>query len=185
MNFGSALNDDGSGILLATLMLDAVGENGDESDLELSLDRLVHTDNSEFQTEVTAINGTFTIEASSAPNVALTVNDDAFGNLAKGDSLTLDPSFTLENQGTGAVKVSAYFTTNYGGVHGLVHDTYVIGGSNFGITGTSLSDDDTPVEIDPALLAGETTPYGATLEIPVDQEPGEYLGIIELIFEEV
>ena len=119
------------------------------------------------------------------PNVALTINETTFGNIAAGASKTLDPSFTLENQGTSDVKVHAYFTSNFSGIHGMVSDANVIGGSNFTISGISLTDDGTVTNIDPLLFMGELTKYNATLKIPEDQKSGAYLGVVEIIYEEI
>ena len=129
-------------------------------------------------------NGAVTIGIS-VPDVVLTIQNNTFGNLRRGANLSLDPSFTLENQGTGDAKVQAYFTSNYNGLHGMVNDTYVIGGSNFTISGFPLTDDGTAVEFESLLLAGEKTAYNTNLKVPENQVSGGYLGVVELIYEGV
>ena len=121
-------------------------------------------------------------------NIVVAQMNTAFGDLLAGASNELSPSLNLTNSGGAAADVDAKFTTNVGGLFGLVSGTDVIGGSNFEI-GTdgneaALNDvgSDTALGPNNQVPAGSSVNYDAILTVPGSQAVGSYTGNVRLTF---
>lgn len=134
------------------------------------------------------VNGTFTCEASPAPNVVVTVNNASFGTMLAGNRQELNVSLTLNNTGTVDANITAVFKTDVSSVYGLNGTgENIIQGTNFelGPDGDEKALTNTTAKtVISTILAGETVDYDAILAVPAGQAADDYRGIVELIIEE-
>lgn len=137
----------------------------------------------------------YVVTISSGQSTSITTTTDVlFGALAPGtDDNEIADSFGLTNVGNTDCTVSAAFSTDEGGVYGLVNTTYVIGGGNFSMNNTEGTTptyvdldnlvDATSMTTDNNVIADATEDtWSVTLDIPVGQYAAIYTGTVELTF---
>jgi hypothetical protein len=121
-------------------------------------------------------------------NTVITSSSTNFSANKAGTDFTdnkITDSFVLTNTGDKDATVSVYFTSNYGGLFGMVNNTYVIGASNFSLGSTvwnTLNDDGTAAFLIDKVPAWSDTHYEARVRIPPGQPALDYVGIIEVLF---
>ena len=137
----------------------------------------------------------YTVTVSDGQSTSITSTTDVdFGALNPGtDNNEIPDSFGLTNVGNTDCTISAAFSTDEGGIYGLVNTTYVIGGGNFSMNNT---DGTTPTYVDLDNDVGTTSmttdndviadevedTWSVTLDIPAGQYAAIYSGTVELTF---
>lgn len=114
-------------------------------------------------------------------DVSIVVDDTSFGAMLPGAAKTLTPSFKLTNDGNLDARVDAAFTTHGGAIYGF-EDTSVgsvIPAKQLRINAIALNDDGSNERI-PDAEANVTTEYNTELDVPPEQETGDYTGTVEL-----
>ena len=127
-------------------------------------------------------------------NTVLTiVNGTAFGNVeSPSTNNQINDTFKLNNNGNKAAEVKAKFTSDVGGIYGLVSGTDVIGGSNFSLqadgggTKDALNNAGTDVTLSYQVPAdGNDHAYDAWLDVPAMTPDGTYNGNVQITFSTV
>ena len=120
----------------------------------------------------------FTVEVRTF-NVNIAINETDFEDMLPGDEKEMH-SFDLVNVGAINALVEGKFLTEDEGTYGLTGGS-VIAAENFKINDVALNNNGAAVDLDPAP-AEETTPYNATLFVPIGQPDADYGGTVELTF---
>ena len=123
------------------------------------------------------INYTVTV---SGIDVSIVVVDTSFGAMLPGAAKNLTPSFKLTNAGDLDAQVDAAFTTKEESTYGFTGGS-VIPAKQLKINTIALNDDGSDERVTDAE-AEKTTEYDTVLNVPPEQEAGDYLGTVELTF---
>ncbi|MBD3354786.1 hypothetical protein GF361_02265 [Candidatus Woesearchaeota archaeon] len=127
----------------------------------------------------------YTASVGTASNIIITELDTSFSNCAVASSCDqITDSLNIQNTGNTAPStgISAAFTSDVGGVYGLVDATNVIPGTNFQINSVALTANTSTTEVVAvgSLGAGADLNVSADLSIPGGQASGSYNGTVQL-----
>ena len=129
----------------------------------------------------------FIVNVISSQNTVLEPGTIYFGDIEAGTTNTIEPTFTLNNTGNLAANITAAFTTDVGGIYGLINTTHVIAGTNFSLqsaaqTYTPLGATVSGVMMVDDVPANTAEAWNAKLVIPAVQYAMVYTGTIQITF---